>query len=482
MITTSSSSSEESTSLPKWRWWLSLYPRLSVRSRRGLIVACLGAAVLIQSFGVLGSPNRPQLPDRSPAGQNALYELGLSAPADPVGEQFQVNSYTTGHQSWSAVAMDNDGDFVVVWYSYGSSGGDSDGSSIQGQRYNSAGTPQGSQFQVNSYTTDSQQRAAVAIDSDGDFVVVWDSYGSSYGDSSFSSIQGQRYNSAGTAQGSQFQVNSYTSNGQNNPAVAMDSDGDFVIAWDSNGSDGNDTDSYSIQGRRYNAAGTAQGSQFQVNSYTTSYQINPDVSLDSDGDFVVVWSSYGSPGGAGSDTDNHSIQGQRYNAAGTAQGSQFQVNSYTTNLQRYPDVALDSDGDFVVVWQSYGSSGSDSSYSSILAQSYNSAGTAQGSEFEVNSYTTDRQRFPAVAGDNNGDFVVAWESYGSSGSDPNGNSIQGQRFVAEGATPTPTPTPTFTLTPTATPTASPTNTPTATATSLPAEQLIYLPAVVSDSP
>ena len=33
--------------------------------------------------------------------------------------------------------------------------------------------PVGSQFLVNSYTTDSQRLAAVAVDSDGDFVVVW---------------------------------------------------------------------------------------------------------------------------------------------------------------------------------------------------------------------------------------------------------------------------------------------------------------------
>ncbi len=33
-------------------------------------------------------------------------------------------------------------------------------------------------------------------------------------------------------------------------------------------------------------------------------------------------------------------------------GSEFQVNSYTTNFQRLASMAMDSDGDFVVAWES----------------------------------------------------------------------------------------------------------------------------------
>ena len=53
------------------------------------------------------------------------------------------------------------------------------------------------------------------------------------------------------------------------------------------------------------------------------------------GDFVVVWQSYGSSGG---DTSYSSVQGQRYAAGGAALGGEFQVNAYTTSTQRYPSV------------------------------------------------------------------------------------------------------------------------------------------------
>ena len=55
-----------------------------------------------------------------------------------------------------------------------------------------------------------------------------------------------------------------------------------------------------------------------------------------------------------------------------------------------------------------------------------------GDEFQVNTYTTNRQLNASVGVDAAGDFVVAWMSYGSSGSDNSTYSIQGQRFDAAG--------------------------------------------------
>jgi hypothetical protein len=202
----------------------------------------------------------------------------------------------------------------------------------------------------------------------------------------------------------------------------MDGDGDFVVVWQSYGSGGSDSDG-SIQGQRYNSAGAPQGNEFQANNYTAGWQGNAAVALDNDGDFVVVWTSFGSSGG---DTDSGSIQGQRYDSAGVPQGSQFQVNQYSSSFQSFPDVSLDSDGDFVVVWQSYGSRG-DNDSTSVQRRAYNSTGVPQGSQFQVNSYTTSDQNDPAVAADSDGDFVVVWQSWGSSGSDTSGYSIQGRR-------------------------------------------------------
>ena len=89
-------------------------------------------------------------------------------------------------------------------------------------------------------------------------------------------------------EGAEFQVNTFTTSAQQQPSVAVDAGGGFVVVWNSNGSSGTDTSLSSILGQRFAANGTAQGGEFQVNTYTTYYQNGPSVSADADGDFVVV--------------------------------------------------------------------------------------------------------------------------------------------------------------------------------------------------
>ena len=116
---------------------------------------------------------------------------------------------------------------------------------------------------------------------------------------------------------------------------------------------GQDGSGFGVFGQRFNAAGLPQGSEFQVNSYTTGSQGCPAVASDASGNFVVVWTS------SGQDGSGYGVFGQRFDASGLPQGSEFQVNSYTTGYQSYPAVASDANGNFVVVWESYGQDGSD---------------------------------------------------------------------------------------------------------------------------
>ncbi len=359
--------------------------------------------------------------------QGQRYDASGSA----IGGQFQISTPTSALQQSPSIASDAAGDFVVLWESGGSAGSDTSDHSVQGQRYDASGSPMGGEFQVNSYTTGSQDRPSVASDSAGSFVVVWRSNGSSGADASGTSVQGQRYDTSGSAVGGEFQVNSYTTGSQDRPSVASDSAGNFVVVWQSDGSSGADVSGTSVQGQRYDASGSAIGGEFQVNSYTTGNQVRPSVASDSAGNFVVVWQSNGSSGGDASGT---SVQGQRYDASGSAIGGQFQVNTYTTGNQGGPSIASDSAGNFVVVWESFGSAGSDTSAWSVHGRSFDASGSPTGAEFQVNTYTTDDQFVGAVASDSAGKhFVVVWDSEGSAGSDTSNFSVQGQRYLPEPA-------------------------------------------------
>src|SRR6185503_4434191 len=89
---------------------------------------------------------------------------------------FRVNTYTTHSQDFPAVASDSAGNFVVVWQSgYQDGGGGFLAPGVFAQRFASTGAPRGPEFRVNTYTTDRQHLPAVASDTSGNFVVVWSS-------------------------------------------------------------------------------------------------------------------------------------------------------------------------------------------------------------------------------------------------------------------------------------------------------------------
>ena len=327
------------------------------------------------------------------------------------GAEFQVNTYTTGYQGFSAAASDGSGNFVVVWRSDGQDGSNP---GVFGRRFNASGVPQGSEFRVNTYTTGNQAGPGVARDVNGNFVVVWNG---NYQDGSGFGIFGQRINASGTAQGSEFRLNTYTTGNQSGPAVVSDANANFVVVWQSYLQDGS---SYGIFGRRFNAGGVAQGSEFRVNTYTTGFQDFPALALGVSGNFVVVWESLGEDGSV------FGVFGQRLDASGTPQGGQFRVNSYTTGNQGGPAVASDANGNFVVVWQS---AGQDGDGYGVFGQRFDASGAAQASEFRINSYTTNDQVLAGVSSDAHGNFVVVWGSYGEDGSNLG---IFGRRFNASG--------------------------------------------------
>lgn len=326
----------------------------------------------------------------------------FGAAGNPLGGEFQVNSYTTGSQHDPSVSSDDEGNFVVVWT--GLWGQDGSESGVFGQRFDETGLPLGGEFPVNSFTTGAQLRPAVASGALGNFVVVWDSYQLDEID-----VFAQIYDADGDPVGGEFQANAQTTGTQSHPAVATDAAGNFVVAWqDSDGS------SVGVFARRFDSMGSPVGTEFQVNTYTTFSQAYPAIAGDASGGFVVVWQS------SHQDGSESGVFGQRFDAAGQPAGVEFQVNTYTASHQRYPAVAMTDSGRFVVAWDS---AYQDGWAGGIFAQAFDVSADAVGDEFAVNSHTTGGQQAPAVAADRAGTFVATWES---SSPDPAYDGIRGQ--------------------------------------------------------
>ena len=359
-------------------------------------------------------------------GQYTVEGQRFASDGTHLGGQFAIDP-NVGFNRPPSVAMDEDADFVVVWHEFNSAYGDPLLFSVHARRYDSNGNSVSTRFLVNTYTTASQSSPDVAMALDGDFIVVWESFGSNGSDSDSSSVQARRYASDGTAFASEFQVNTYTSSSQGYPAVVAEPNGNFVVVWQSGGS-ASDTSGYSVSAQRFLSDGSVVGSELEVNSYTTNDQRFPAVAMTLSGSFVVVWAGRGSPG---NDDDYNSIQGRRFDSDGIAIAGDFQVNTYTTDNQYHPGVTADSDGGFVVVWRSFGSSQGESLSFAVVGQRYNSDGSAAGSDFQANTYTTGAQFRSQVAADAAGDFVVVWEST-LADDDSSSRSIQAQRFRVTG--------------------------------------------------
>lgn len=272
---------------------------------------------------------------------SGIFGQRFGSDGNPLGAEFQVNSYTTHHQRTPSVSSSRTGDFVVVWASYGQDGS---GDGIFAQRYRSDGTPDGGEFQVNTFTPDAQDSVAVAAH-EGGFVVVWESLGQ---DGNGEGIFGQRYLPDGSALGDEFQVNTKIGVDQESPAVAANESG-FVVVW---GRDG--YYAVSVWGQRYDSQGGRVGGDFQVSRLTDGglayvYFATPQVAYDASGNFLVVWSY--------AHKDSHftgsRVQARPYDAAGNPLAKQRLVNDrYIYRTDSNPRVAVSPDSDFVVAWGS----------------------------------------------------------------------------------------------------------------------------------
>ena len=176
--------------------------------------------------------------------------------------------------------MDGDGDFVVTW---SSSGQDGNGYGVFARRFNSAAAPLAPEFQVNTTFTSHQYFSRVGVNADGDFVIVWSGavdFGASF------RIYGQRFSSSGATRGVEFVVNGNPDDTSFSPGIAVDADGDFVVAWQANGPDGS---GQGIFARHFKASGLTQYLESRVDTTTAGDQDYPSVDADPEGDFIVTW-------------------------------------------------------------------------------------------------------------------------------------------------------------------------------------------------
>jgi gliding motility-associated-like protein len=336
--------------------------------------------------------------------------LGAYAQVTFSGSETQVNTTTANDQRHAETAMDQNGNYVVVWQSYDE---DSDDFGIYGQMYFAGGAANGAPFLVNTTTAFGQRDPDVAMNASGMFVVTWSSQ---FEDTDGHGVWFALYDAAGTLI-TRNRVNDSSADEQIHPCVGMRYDGYFVVGYMDDGQDG---DSWGISYQGFSSSGVAQFAEVVPNSTTAGWQGHPDVAMDSAGNYIWVWQDYALDGSLAG------IFMQRYDNNDNAVGSETQVNTTTSGNQINPNIEMDNDGNSMIAWSSFGQDGD---HLGIIGQIYDNSGAAVGGEIAVNSTTAGAQDWASVAVTSNNSYLVSWTSWGQDG-DKAGVYMQG--FLSDG--------------------------------------------------
>lgn len=311
--------------------------------------------------------------------------------------EFQVNTSTYKDQEFPAVAIDANNNFVVVWRSEHAG---IFNKSIMGQRFSSDGSKIGSEFQLSTSQVGGRinHGPVIGMDSSGNFVVVWPGYRNDE-----EHIIARRYDTNGLALSGEFVVstNKYAQydNGHLGCSISMTPSGDFVIVWEAWHGDDDHNGHWGIYGRCYNAAGVAITDEFKITQIF--HGKDPDVAMDGSGDFVVVWRREGSTGYPPSGTY---VAMRRYNSDGTPKTGELWVTE-SFNWSNSSTISMNSSGNYIISydwgnWQD----------PNVYAQLYDPNGTLHSEAFMVNADPNSSHGSPASAMLNNGEFLIAWNS------------------------------------------------------------------------
>ena len=258
-----------------------------------------------------------------------LFVLTVSAASGVIAQtEFLVNHFQDSTQRAPRVAAAASGEYAVAWTAWNLAGNGS-GRDIALRRFAPDNTPLGVETGVNTTVQGDQEQPAVAVNPTGAMVIAWRSLGAT---DSMYDIRARVYGN-GIPAGDEFVVNTTRRLSQSNPQVAIDSAGNFVIVWDSWFQDGSDRGVY---GQRFDATGSRVGSEFCLSTTTAYSQAKPVVSYLSSDRFVTAWESWGQdrPGQAG-----YAVIARLWNADGTPASPEIPVNVFTLDYQWYASVA-----------------------------------------------------------------------------------------------------------------------------------------------
>lgn len=206
------------------------------------------------------------------AGKRQTFTRRFDNTGAPLSDEALANTIVKGNTWAVQVDVNSTGGFVTVWRDDADNG-------IRGRAYDAAGNPvSASGFKVGPFKPGDTQTFApsVAVREDGSFVVV-------YKENPAGGIVGENFDAAQNSLG-MFVVTSQMTKSNDAPVIGMAQDGRFVVVWRDSGYPNNE-----VAARVFNADGTPNGNDFIVPEDPAGDEFEPAIAMDSVGNFVAVW-------------------------------------------------------------------------------------------------------------------------------------------------------------------------------------------------
>jgi hypothetical protein len=323
------------------------------------------------------------------------------------GEEYTPGGRRAGDQSRPHISVGPAGGYMV-WQDNAIDGADKS-FGIAARKLGSQMEPLVPVFRVNQAVDWPQENPRVALMTNGDAAFVWQG-----GKLGAQNIYFRRYSAVTGALKlkKDLLVNTYTKGQQSSPVITCLSNGNLAVAWCSLHQD------KSLQGinaQILTPSGALFGLPFRVNQYTSYNQRSPAITTLSNGHFVVVWVSENQ--GASSleimrHTNRVHVYGRVFTKAGYPVGNEFRINT-RSNLCAMPSVAPWKERGFTVVWAEKVPNRADNW--DIYTRSFSAFDAPAGDAVRVNEQTFGDQYSPVIASIG-AHQLVAWSSLGHDGS------------------------------------------------------------------
>ncbi len=328
-----------------------------------------------------------------------VFHLGAASGFQPEGGESPIIGSLGADQTAPAIAISSEGGYIV-WQD---ASGNGDGAAIRARRIGRNLTGALPPFWINSHTNGIHEAPKVSLLADGGAVFVW--RGGPLGKQGiFARFLKSGSSSTPVFNGEDVEVAPAGSVQNTSPAVVCLSDNSVVIAWSSFGSDGS---LFGVQLQRFSSTGEKIGTQTQANLTTAYNQRASTLAALASGGFVVGWVSENQRF-----QNSVDVYARTFSAAGSPLTGEMRLNT-GTNVCSSPSLVGLPTGGFVAAWSEFDLAAPQNSWD-IYANAFDDGIVAAKPAVRVNYYLPYSQIEPRLS--LAGDVILAvWTSLNQDG-------------------------------------------------------------------